>query len=276
MSTTFVTSSQDARRLVLGAAVGFGVTEVRVFVESLRGAGYRGDVMMLIRWPGLAVGRYLAGRGVDVTRVFQTRSFSRSVHARRYAIYLDYLKARAGHYDQVMISDVRDVVFQSHPFAGIEDIGCHFYLEAASRTIGADPTNARWVRGCFSPAEAQALAHRRISCSGITIGGTGEIVSYLEHMVARIDAMPMRIYRTIGHGYDQAIHNYLVYLEPAVCGVVEENHGHIATMALEPREHYSLDAAARIRGPDGRLYPICHQYDRFPDIRAAVEARYAK
>ncbi|MBV9970257.1 MAG: hypothetical protein JO228_09755 [Xanthobacteraceae bacterium] len=276
MSTTFVTSSQDARRLVLGAAVGFGVTEVRVFVESLRGAGYRGDVMMLIRWPGLAVGRYLAGRGVDVTRVFQTRSFSRSVHARRYAIYLDYLKARAGHYDQVMISDVRDVVFQSHPFAGIEDTGCHFYLEAASRTIGADPTNARWVRGCFGAAEAHALAHRRISCSGITIGGTGEIVSYLEHMVARIDAMPMRIYRTIGHGYDQAIHNYLVYLEPAVCGIVEENHGHIATMALEPREHYSLDAAARIRGPDGRLYPICHQYDRFPDIRAAVEARYAK
>jgi hypothetical protein len=101
-------------------------------------------------------------------------------------------------------------------------------------------------------------------------------VTYLEHMVAKIDAMPMRIYRTIGHGYDQGIHNYLVYLDPAISGVVEENNGHIATMALEPREHYSLDQAARIHGPDGCLYPICHQYDRFPDIRAAVEARYAK
>jgi hypothetical protein len=47
-------------------------------------------------------------------------------------------------------------------------------------------------------------------------------------------------------------------------------------MALEPREFYRLDEAARISGPDGRLYPICHQYDRFADIRAAVEARYAK
>jgi hypothetical protein len=56
---------------------------------------------------------------------------------------------------------------------------------------------------------------------------------------------------------------------------VEENNGHIATMALEPREFYRLDEAARIHGPDGRLYPICHQYDRFADIRAAVEARYA-
>jgi hypothetical protein len=276
LSTTFATSSADARRLVLGAGIGFGVAEVRVFVESLRGAGYGGDVMMLIGWPGLGVGRYLKGRGVDVTRVFQTRSFSRSVHARRYAIYLDYLKRRAGHYDQVMMSDVRDVVFQSHPFAGIDSPKCHFYLEAAGRNIGSDPTNARWVRGCFTAAEAEALAHHRISCSGITIGGTTEIVTYLEHMVAKIDAMPMRIYRTIGHGYDQAIHNYLVYLDAGISGVVEENNGHIATMALEPRELYSLDPAARIHGPAGRLYPICHQYDRFPDIRAAVEARYAK
>jgi hypothetical protein len=269
------TASADARRLVLGAAIGFDVAQVRVFVESLRASGYGGDVMMLIRWPGLRVGRYLESRGADVRRVFQTRSFSRSVHAKRYAIYLDYLKARAGHYDQVMMSDVRDVVFQANPFAGIDSPKCHFYLEAVARTIGADPTNARWVRGCFSAAEADALFPHRISCSGITIGGTAEITAYLERMVAKIDAVPPRVYRTIGHGYDQGIHNYLVYLDPAIEGIVEENNGHIATMALEPREFYRLDEAARIHGPDGTLYPICHQYDRFPDIRAAVEARYA-
>ena len=276
MPATVSTASADARRLVLGAAIGFDVEEVRVFVESLRANGYEGDVTMLIRWPGLRVGRYLKSRGVDVIRVFQTRSFSRSVHGKRYAIYLDYLRARSGHYDQVMMADVRDVVFQCNPFAGIDSPKCHFYLESASRTIGADATNSRWVRGCFTAAEAEALAHRRISCSGITIGGTAEIIAYLEHMVAKIAAMPLRIYRTIGHGYDQAIHNYLVYLDPDIDGIVEENNGHIATMALEPREFYRLNAAARIHGPDGRLYPICHQYDRFADIRAAVEARYAK
>ena len=275
MSATVSTASADARRLVLGAAIGFDVEQVRVFVESLRACGYDGDVMMLIRWPGLRVGRYLKSRGVDVIRVFQTRSFSRSVHAKRYAIYLDYLKLRAGHYDQVMMSDVRDVVFQANPFAGIDSPKCHFYLEGAARTIGTDPTNARWVSGCFTAAEAAALAPHRISCSGITIGGTAEITAYLDRMVAKIGAMPLRIYRTIGHGYDQAIHNYLVYLDPEIPGLVEENNGHIATKALEPREFYRLDDAARIHGPDGRLYPICHQYDRFPDIRAAVEARYA-
>jgi hypothetical protein len=264
----------DARRLVLGAAVGFDVPQVRVFVESLRATGYGGDVMLLIRWPGIGVGRYLKRRGVDVTRVFQTRSFTRSVHARRYAIYLDYLRPRMARYDQLMISDVRDVVFQRNPFDGIAGPQCHFYLESAVRTIGQDPTNSRWVRGCFTAAEVAALADRRISCSGITIGGTTAVVAYLERMAARVAAMPMRIYREIGHGYDQAIHNFLVHLDPAIDGILVENNGHIATMALEPRALYSLDGEAGIHAADGRLFPICHQYDRFPDILKAVERRY--
>jgi hypothetical protein len=264
----------DARRLVLGAAVGFDVPQVRVFVESLRATGYGGDVMLLIRWPGIGVGRYLKRRGVDVTRVFQTRSFTRSVHARRYAIYLDYMRPRMARYDQLMISDVRDVVFQRNPFDGIAGPQCHFYLESAVRTIGQDPTNSRWVRGCFTAAEVAALADRRISCSGITIGGTTAVVAYLERMAARVAAMPMRIYREIGHGYDQAIHNFLVHLDPAIDGILVENNGHIATMALEPRALYSLDGEAGIHAADGRLFPICHQYDRFPDILKAVERRY--
>lgn len=264
----------DGRRLVLGAAIGFDVAQVRIFVESLR-AHYAGDVLLLIRWPGLEVARYLKSRGVDVIRVFQTRSFTRSVHARRYAIYLDHLRARADRYDQVMMSDVRDVVFQRNPFDGIASPKCHFYLESAQRTIGEDPTNSRWVRGCFSAAEAEQLGRYRISCSGITIGGTAAIITYLERMAARIRAMPWRIYRQIGHGYDQAIHNYLVHLDPAIDGIVVENNRHIATMALEPRTFYRLDGESLIYGPDNHLFPICHQYDRFPDLLQAVEARFA-
>ena len=259
---------------MLGAAIGFDVEQVRIFVESLR-ANYAGDVLLLIRWPGLRIARYLASRGINVIRVFQTRSFSRSVHARRYAIYLDYLRAGLARYDQVMMSDVRDVVFQSNPFDGITSPKCHFYLESSVRTIGEDPTNWRWVRGCFSAAEAEQLATCRISCSGITIGGASAILAYLERMVEQIRTMPWRIYRRIGHGYDQAIHNYLVHVDPAVDGIVVDNNRHIATMALEPRAFYRLDGKSLIYGPNDHLFPICHQYDRFPDLLKAVEARFA-
>jgi len=267
-------TTPDSRRLVLGAAVGFGVEQVHVFVESLRAAGYKGDVMMLVRWPGFAITRYLKRHGVHPMRIFQTRSFSRSPHARRYTIYAEYLRANADRYDQVMLSDTRDVVFQTHPFEGISGDQCHFFLESGVRTIGTDETNARWVKGCFSPQDAAALASKRISCSGITIGGTRAMLTYLDRMKQRIDEVPYRIYREIGHGYDQGLHNGLVYLDKSISGITVENNGHIATMALEPRTAYELGPDTRIRTASGHLPAICHQYDRFPDLRAAMETRY--
>src|SRR5215475_4731769 len=168
----------DARRVIFGAAVGFGVDQVRVFVESLRAVGYTGDVVMLVRWPGLKVRHYLRSHRIDVIPIVWVRSFSRSVHARRYSIYADYLRARPDRFDQVMLSDVRDVVFQRHPFEGITSPKCHFFLEG------------------------EAVAGRRISCSGITIGGTRAILAYLDAMADRIGNIPFRVYRKIGHGYD--------------------------------------------------------------------------
>jgi hypothetical protein len=268
-------NSPDARRVVLGAAVGFNVDQVRVFVESLRAVGYTGDVVMLVRWPGFKIRRYLRSRGVKPIPILQTRSFTRSVHARRYTIYANYLRGRLDRYDQVMLSDVRDVVFQRHPFEGINSPKCHFFLEGSTQTIGEDPTNSRWVRGCATRDEAEAVAACRISCSGITIGGIRAIVAYLDHMIDRIRVIPFRVYRKIGHGYDQAIHNLLIHLNPDIDGTIVQNNGHIATMALGPQSLYRLDEAAQIHTSGGHQPAICHQYDRFPEFRAAIEARYA-
>jgi hypothetical protein len=270
----FSPTSTDVRRIVLGAAVGLTVNQVRVFVESLRAVGYVGDVVLLVRWPGLAVRRYLSRRRVRSIPIIQLRSFSRSVHARRYMIYADYLRTRLSQYDQVLLSDVRDVVFQRHPFEGITSPKCHFFLEGDKQTIGEDPTNTRWVQGCGTPDQAEAVAACRISCSGITIGGTRAVLKYLDRMVDCIRDIPFRIYRKIGHGYDQGIHNLLVHLSPDIDGIIVQNNGHIATMALEPQSIYRLDATVQIRTADGHLPAICHQYDRFPEFRAAIEARY--
>jgi hypothetical protein len=272
--SSFSPTSSDARRIVLGAAVGLSVDQVRVFVESLRLVGYTGDVVLLVRWPGLAVRHYLRSRGVRSIPILQKRSFSRSIHARRYAIYAAYLRARLKQYDQVLLSDVRDVVFQRHPFEGITSSKCHFFLEGDKQTIGDDPTNTRWVRGCGTADQVEAVAACRISCSGITIGGTSPVLAYLDRMADCIRDIPFRIYRKIGHGYDQGIHNLLVHLNPDIEGLIVQNNGHIATMALEPQSLYRLDAAALIHTADGHLPAICHQYDRFAEFRSAIEARY--
>jgi hypothetical protein len=264
----------DSRRVVLGAAVGFDVDQVRVFVESLRATGYSGDVVLLVRWPGFKVIRYLRSQNVQAIPILWVRSFSRSVHARRYAIYAKFLRARRHQYDQVMVSDVRDVVFQRHPFDGITSSQCYFFLEGTTQKIGEDPTNSRWVSGCTTVAQFEAVSSRRICCSGITIGGIGAMLGYLDRMASRISEIPFRIYRKIGHGYDQGIHNLLVYLDPDIDGTVVENNRHIATMGLGPESLYMLDEKEVVRIAGGHVPAICHQYDRFPKFRDAIETRY--
>jgi hypothetical protein len=264
----------DSRRIVLGAAVGFDVDQIRVFVESLRAVGYSGDVALLVRWPGFKVIRYLRSRDVHAIPILQVRSFSRSVHARRYAIYAEFLRARQHRYDQAMVSDVRDVVFQGHPFDGITGSQCHFFLEGTSQKIGEDPTNSRWVGGCGTAAQVEAVSSRRICCSGITIGGLDAMLGYLDRMTGRINNIPFRIYRKIGHGYDQGIHNLLVHLDPDIDGTIVENNGHIATIGLGPESLYALDENAFVRVAGGHLPAICHQYDRFPKFREAIQSRY--
>lgn len=265
--------SGDARRLVLGTAIGFTADQVRSFVESLR-ENFTGAATMFIHWPAPHLARFLESRGIEPVPVARGIPFRRPVNARRYKLYRDYLRPRVNGFDQVMISDTRDVVIQAPPFAGIGG-KCHFYLERAGQTIGGEEYNSRWVRACFPADEATTLLCRPVSCSGVSIGGGAAMLAYVEKMTAGIDALPRFIHRLIGPGYDQAIHNGLVHPDSGIDGVTVENNLHVATMGLEPRALYRLDECARIRAQDGFLLPVCHQYNRFPDILDAVTARYA-
>jgi hypothetical protein len=266
---------RPSRQLILGAAIGYGPEKVRVFVESLRASGFKGEVMILIAMQQFRLRNFLRRYGVRTKSIWHRRSLFRSVNARRYQKYYKYLFARRHEFDHVMIADVRDVVFQSHPFAGMTDDKRHYFLECNSVEICNQAMNWRWVTALYG-AKANVIARRPISCSGITLGPTDAMLQYLGTMAAEIHKVHWRIYRRIGHGYDQGIHNMLIHTNPALAGVLEENNRHVATMQLDGQQAYKLDDEGRIRTAADRIIPICHQYDRFPEIREVVETRWSR
>ena len=266
----------DSRQLILGAAIGYRPEQVRLFVETLRASGFKGEVMILIGIQQFRLRNFLGRYDVRTKSLWHKRSLFRPPNARRYQTYYEYLLARRNDFDHVMITDVRDVIFQSHPFVGIADDKCHYFLERDDVELAHDEgANWRWLRGLYG-AKAEALAHRPISCSGITLGPTDAMLRYLGRMAAEIAKMHWRIYRKIGHGYDQGIHNLLIHTDPELAGALEQNNGHVATMQLEPRQAYKLDNIGLIRTNADHIIPICHQYDRFPDIRGVVERRWSQ
>src|SRR5262249_9775821 len=163
--------------------------------------------------------------------------------------YARFAQRNRARYDEMMVTDTRDVVFQRHPFADIASPACHFYLEHPTRTIGEEPTNLRWAKQFLPAAQAEALSRHRISCNGIVIGGMPAMTDYLDRMAADILAVPLAV-RRLGAA-DASIHHRLVFLSGGVAGVIMENNVHIATMGLEPNTIYLLGDDGLVRTTAG-------------------------
>jgi hypothetical protein len=263
----------DLRRAVFGTAVGYDAPKVGTFIKSLRSVGYSGDVVLLIGPTQFRLRTYLHNRGVKTVPVWCIRRIHGPIFTYRFEILADYLRRHAHRYSQVLLSDVRDVVFQRHPFEGITERGCHFFLEASDRTIGSEPSNLRWMQTFLTPREVDELRDRRISCCGVSLGDTQSMLKYLDHVAAYLRSVPLKIRRR--HGADTAFHNLIAHFDDNVDRVIVENNRHVATMGIEPPSTYLVGPDNRVRTRDGHVPAILHQYDRLPEIGPAIEALYS-
>ena len=175
----------------------------------------------------------------------------------RHCFYLDHL-LRVGHeYDNVMLSDVRDVVFLGDPFDF--DIGDSMYCfaEAESFTIDKQVNNRGWLIGAYGEAALRELGDRPILCAGVTIGRTSAVIAYLRLMIDQLARLPRQPL-----GVDQGVHNYLVHkgLVPNA-RLVGNREGAVLTVGLMSE----AEAAAALEERAHEIR-VVHQYDRHPHL----------
>ncbi len=265
-------ATKDRRRLVIGAAYKYRVDQVRVFVESLRATGYAGDVIMLVGRLQWRLKAYLRQHGVRPFPHWSTRRLHGPIQAHRFERFAKVVHDAAGRYDQIIMADVKDVLFQRHPFADVSGNGCKFYLEAAPWTFATEPTNRRWAKLFLKPAEFAAIEPCRITCCGVVLGDGASVTDYLTRLAGYLQALPHELRRE--GGADTVFHNKMAHLTHEVPGEIVENDLHVATMGISPPGTYAAGADGLIRTADGKLPAILHQYDRLPDIMRFVAATY--
>jgi hypothetical protein len=202
-----------------------------------------------------AAARGLTGRAAPA-RWGRLEYHLEGLQALRYGHYLRYLRERAPVADLVMISDLRDVVFQRDPFADPVD-GLELYLEDGSVRIGHDFFNTRWIANLYGSDEVEALRDRPVSCSGTVVGTRDAMLAYLEAMtseIARHAGLPLGC-------HDQAIHNVLFHRgrlpEPRA---VANATGRILTMGM--MSGYRTGADGSVLNDDGSVPAVLHQWDR--------------
>jgi hypothetical protein len=215
---------------------------------------------------------YLRRFGVRPISSLSTRKLHGPIHAYRFERFAEIAGEATGRYDQILVSDVRDVLFQKHPFDGVGAKGCQFYLEGDNRLIAEEPVNIAWMRTFLPPDEVARIGGCRVSCCGVVLGDATAMTDYLRRIARYLHDLPLKLRRE--GGADTVFHNRMAHLTREVDGVLVENNIHVATMGLEGADAYRIGDDGLIRTAAGHLPAILHQYDRIPLIRASVESRF--
>lgn len=176
---------------------------------------------------------------------------------KRWIIAQEFLNNNQHVYDKVLLTDIRDVIFQGDPFALLNDPVVFASMEP--NIIRNCYFNNMWISNMYGESMANLLGDCTITCGGTVIGATNAMLAHLDmftHQIREHHVPPG------GVGYDQAIHNYIAhYIKP----------GHIVfdldnkfVQTLVHTNPNSISIQDELIFVDGKYSPIIHQYDRKP------------
>ncbi len=194
-------------------------------------------------------------------------------HLRRHFLIRDILESFAQDYHNVMMTDVRDVVFQRDPFDfDIQPGSIYYFLEAEHTRIQDCEKNSWWITEMLGEEALERLGPNYISCGG-TIIGCPKIM--LMHFKITTESIAQNLRCCNRAGIDQAPHNLIIWdkLVPNI-HVIPNRDGIILTMQTTKREHWSISDDGLIVVDGDKIPNTVHQYDRYPDATKAILARY--
>lgn len=251
---------------VLGYATGYDAHDVAPFVRSLR-AVFDGEVALVV--DDRSDLRALFEQ-YDVRLLTPASVDGWAPHAvmARFAAFDRYLADRAD-IRGVLITDVRDVLFQKPPFSP-QPSGLEVFVEGDR--LGDHAFNMKYLRALIGDELAEALAPASSICVGTVMGPRAEVRRFCR-TVLMLAAIP-RSELGGAFGADQAACNIAIHMG-LLDARVEENFGRVATIGLTPGDRLTV-ANGQVVNPDGSISAIVHQHDRHPHLAGALHQRWGE
>ena len=194
---------------------------------------------------------HLLGRNERVATSLET--YFCGLQSQRYAVYLDWLAEQQC--EEVVTTDIRDVVFQSDPFAS-QIRKLEIAVEPLIR-VTRNEHNHIWLSAAFGKECADSYVGNKVSCSGVTAGPKNEMMSYFEIMGSEINKL-----RGFIGPIDQAVHNHLWYSgQFGNHSALENGDARVLTLQYEEMSRLNILDRRLVFDKQSRV-PILHQYDR--------------
>ena len=249
--------------LILGVAAGYNWALLEIFIKSLRKI-YREKVLLILNNPSLELINRLKDFNIDF---LDTKIVPSDSYQARYQYYYDYLNDNKI-YKKILLTDSRDVFFQNNPFNFFYKKDLNFFLE--DDYIKNSSVNTKWIKRTVGSLAFEKIKDKKISCCGQVIGSYQSILNYCDLMRKNIIIHKYKptihsfIFKRKIKGWDQGIHNYLVYSNTFNSFDFYDNkNGDVATLSLNKRLNFNN--LGKLINQNGDEYSIIHQYDHFID-----------
>ncbi len=253
-------------KLIMGAAYGYKTELLEPFVRSLR-RNWQGDCLLIVHPLSQDELKFYEKYNIITFELEDKIEDPRDIQVLRYEIYQSILNENFLDVDQILITDIRDVMFQDDPFKGSKGSELEFFLEPS--LFKNCTANWPWVGGLYGREGMELVKNQWIVCSGTTMGTRSGILNYIEIMIKELNRI-QSTGRKLFQGEDQPIHNYLIYSDKFPNAVFHHNgEGPITT--IHHQQQLTFNRKGCLLNKDFSPTPVIHQWDRADACKLVLE-----
>lgn len=278
---------QQPKNLVIGTAINYGPDQIRNFALSFREFNTHDDVVLLMDNTSIEICQeFLATCNIRPI-LFETVMYFLKFTPWQIAVncrligYYEFLYQNLN-YKHVLISDVKDVLFQRNPFEDLPDEFLYFFTEDTHVTIGQNPFNAEWILQDYGMDTLATLKDLPIICNGNIMGSNVSVQNYLKMLLDEMKLLADN--RTQNTMFvDQAVTSYIAHTYsmdklPRTIKVSGDIVGTIGISLSEAEHDGPRDEIILNMGKiyvNGKIPDLIHQYDRSQFLKDYFNTRYS-
>lgn len=247
---------------ILAFASGYPFHVYNRFICSLNDTGFGGTIHIMIRKKDVDVKDRIEKVHKNVKFYLDELVRTTHINCHRYYVYSDYLNKYNLTSKYVLITDLRDVLFQKNIENYNYDPEVDIYgFQETIKHFEETKFNKPWIRKVEQVVNEQIynlIKNNQVLCAGTTIFKTSVVKRYVDLMCKVMDMNDDKKYNI-----DQGIHNYILYLNKLNINIkfLSNDDNLVNTVGIS--KHCKLNSEFQILNSKDEVSYIVHQYDRF-------------
>ncbi|MBC7426608.1 MAG: hypothetical protein H7321_08745 [Bacteroidia bacterium] len=261
-----------SKKLIIATSLGYQFYQIELFLSSLNRV-YHGHLLLLTDQKyKLRNYNFLIEIG-DISSDFYQTSLTVSLNSanNKRLFYAEKFIQNNFQYEQILLTDIRDVVFQEDPFNAVLDE--KLQVAAEDVLIGENEYNLNWIKALMGEDYLESIKHQKVFCSGTILGNREIILKYLKYVTELVAQKGAVLDSGLEYFVaDQAAFNAFCYENSDLIRIHSNTTGKIFTMSYTSK--IILSGAGTFINDNAQQYAIIHQYDRYNFLIDMLKKKY--